>query len=111
MKITNFFKVIVAKVYRRKPKTVRSREVRALFHWEIMVISFLLATVLVFAGGLVIYQDVSKKGVVHFKSKDSNSEALMTLALLNKTVGFFKTKSETFNKLRKARGISIDPSI
>ncbi len=111
MKVKNFLKTILAKVRQKKPKVDVPHAIRAGTYWKIMAISFLSAVFLIFVGNFLIYQNVSREEFLQDGQGTASTSASVSARLLNTTVNFFKTKSATFNQLRKTSAISVDPSL
>ena len=89
---------------------VRSKEARTLLHWKILILSFLCLVVLVFLFSFFLYQTVITGERSLSEGAISNNSRATASELLNTTVGFFKKKSVTFDRERRASGFSPDPS-
>lgn len=69
----------------------------------------MLLAIMAFISSFLIYRDISRGEFLPAEKKASGNSATATAALLDKTAGFFKTKSAAFNQLRK-NPPSVDPS-
>jgi len=110
MTFKNFLQAVFAKVHNRNMAVSMSRESRALFHWKIIAVAFLLSVTLVFISSFLIYRDINLGEFFPVEKKVDSNLIPVTTALLGKTVSDFKTKSATFDQFRKNSAVSVDPS-
>src|SRR3989338_5466812 len=107
MTLKNFLHTIIGKIHREKVTVISaSHEARALFHWKIIVISFLSAVIVIFITSFLIYGDISKEKFLP-EVKDGGDLVPVVTEFLNTAVSQFETKSAMFDKLKKNRTFSV----
>ncbi len=110
MTFKNFIDSVTQKFHSGKTKSSLSREALVVFHWKVIVMSFLSATVLVFISGFLIYRDISRGEFFPIKEVTDDNSALVTVELLKDTVNYLKTKDATFKEMEKGTVMTVDPS-
>ncbi len=110
MTLKIFFQAVLEKFHRGNAPAPMSREARVLTHWKIIVVIFLLAVVMVFISSFFIYRDINQGDFFPVEKKIGGNLAPVTAELISQTVSDFKTKSATFNQLKKNGAVSVDPS-
>lgn len=104
---TAFFGKTVSREEFRFPK---SREQTVLFHWKIIVTTFFVMMLLIFATSLLIYRDIGRGEFFSVEKVVASGSSPAALKRLGSVVDNFEKKITTFEQVRKNRVSSVDPS-
>ena len=89
MAFKNFINSIIQRFHRENTQATLSREALATFHWKIIAVSFLSATVLVFVSSFLIYRDINLSEFLPAERKNVGDSSLVTAELLEKTIDYY----------------------
>ncbi len=87
-----------------------SRESRAVLHWKIIAIVFLLGVIAVFASSFLMYRDIERGELSQAVAKSATDPYPITAELLGKTVKNFEAKASLFKQVQNNRTVLVDPS-
>ncbi|MES2087984.1 MAG: hypothetical protein V4467_03250 [Patescibacteria group bacterium] len=113
MKLSNDIKGFYGKFFgaTQKKAVPLSRSAKTLLHWKIIVISFLVAVLLIFAYSYFFYDDVVSGDLPQNDKKVTAKSAQTLSKQLGAVVNYFEVKGGTFQIFRNDRSVLPDPSL
>jgi hypothetical protein len=96
---------------KRGPTEYRTVSSKAHHDWKFMIIFFFLAWILIMAGSMYIFIEISRGEIFTVSALSNDKKNTLDKKVLESTVDYYESKKVKLNELKTVRSTTPDPSI